>query len=176
VRTVCSSADEKAKRSNVNVILVCYDGSADAQAALDRVSELFSGEQVTVLAVWEGFAGVLARSGGGFGAAPMDFDQIDADSEEAARARAQEGAERARAAGLNAQPRVIERGATIWETILDQADEVGATAIVLGSRGLTGIKSIWLGSVSHAVLQHADRTVIIVPSPEVAAQRAEHRR
>jgi nucleotide-binding universal stress UspA family protein len=129
-----------------------------------------------VLSVWEGFAEVLARSGGGFGIAAMDFEQIDADSAQAAGTRAQEGVDRARTGGLNARPRVIERVATIWETILGQADEISASAIVLGSRGLTGIKSVWLGSVSHAVLQHADRTVIIVPSPEVAAQRAEHRR
>jgi hypothetical protein len=33
-----------------------------------------------------------------------------------------------------------------------------------------------LGSVSHAVIQHADRAVIVVPSPEVAAARARARR
>jgi nucleotide-binding universal stress UspA family protein len=45
----------------------------------------------------------------------------------------------------------------------------------MGSRGLTGVKSLLLGSVSHAVIQHADRTVIVVPSSEVAAARArEH--
>ena len=158
------------------MILVCYDGSDDAQSAVDRAGELLGGEEATVLTVWEGFAEVLARTGGGFGAAAMNFEQIDAESEQSAQTRAQGGVDRAQAAGLSAQPRVVQRGATIWETILDQADAVGAAAIVLGSRGLTGIKSVWLGSVSHAVLQHADRTVIIVPSPEVAAQRAEHRR
>ena len=61
---------------------------------------------------------------------------------------------------------------TIAATILAEADDVGASAIVLGSRGLTGMKSLPLGSVSHAVLQHAERPVIIVPSPEVAHQRA----
>jgi hypothetical protein len=30
-----------------------------------------------------------------------------------------------------------------------------------------------LGSVSHAVLQHADRAVIVVPSPAVAEERRE---
>jgi nucleotide-binding universal stress UspA family protein len=176
VSTVCLSPEEKSEREGDSVILICYDGSADAQSAVDRAAELLPGEQATVLSVWEGFAEVLARTGGAFGVAAMDFEQIDADSAQAAATRAQEGVERARAGGLNAQPRVIERVATIWETILDQADEIGANAIVLGSRGLTGIKSVWLGSVSHAVLQHADRTVIIVPSPQVAAQRAEHRR
>jgi nucleotide-binding universal stress UspA family protein len=32
-----------------------------------------------------------------------------------------------------------------------------ANAIVVGSRGLTGIKSLLLGSVSHGLVQHADR-------------------
>jgi nucleotide-binding universal stress UspA family protein len=45
----------------------------------------------------------------------------------------------------------------------------------MGTRGLTGIKSVLLGSVSHAVLQHADRPVIVVPSPDVANKRAGHR-
>ena len=44
--------------------------------------------------------------------------------------------------------------------------------IVMGTRGLAGVKSMLLGSVSHAVLQHADRAVMIVPSPSVV----EHRR
>jgi hypothetical protein len=46
----------------------------------------------------------------------------------------------------------------------------------LGSRGLTGLKSLLLGSVSHAVIQHADRTVIVVPSSDVAVARERARR
>ena len=33
----------------------------------------------------------------------------------------------------------------------------------MGSRGLTGIKSLLLGSVSRGVLTHADRPVMVVP-------------
>jgi nucleotide-binding universal stress UspA family protein len=44
----------------------------------------------------------------------------------------------------------------------------------MGTRGLTGVKSLLLGSVSHAVLQHADRAVVVVPSPEVARERGQH--
>jgi len=46
----------------------------------------------------------------------------------------------------------------------------------MGSRGLTGLKSLLLGSVSHAVIQRADRAVIVVPSTEVAASRSRGRR
>jgi nucleotide-binding universal stress UspA family protein len=157
------------------VLLICYDGSVDAQAAIARAGELMSGQPATVLTVWEGFSEVLARTGAGLGVAALDFDQIDEESAQAARGRADEGVGRARAAGLDASPRTRERGATIWQTVLDEADRVQASAIVLGSRGLTGVKSLWLGSVSHAVLQHADRPVIIVPSPEIVAKRAKSR-
>lgn len=148
----------------------------DAQSAVDLAGDLMSGEPTTVLSVWEPFVDVMARTGLGVGPGVVDFEALDKAYEESARERAAEGAQRAARAGLNAQPRSRARHATLAATILAEADEVGASAIVLGSRGLTGVKSLLLGSVSHAVLQHADRPVIVVPSPEVARQRAAHRR
>ena len=160
------------------MILIAYDGSSDARSAIDRAGELLSGEPATVLTVWQPFIDVMARTGAGLGLAPgiVDFEEIDRVYEQSARARAAEGVERARRAGLNAQPRTRARNTTIAEAVLAEADEDGARAIILGTRGLTGIKSLWLGSVSHAVLQHADRPVIVVPSPDVARERAAHRR
>src|ERR1700730_8459362 len=129
------------------VILVCYDGSVDAQSAIDRAGELMPGEPAAVLTVWEGLAEVLARCGGfGVGVGALDFEGIDETSERFARERAEEGAERAGLAGLASETRVRKRGATIWETILAEADGTAAT-IVMGSRGLTGLKSVLLGSV-----------------------------
>ena len=43
----------------------------------------------------------------------------------------------------------------------------------MGTRGLSGVKSFLLGSVSHAVVQHADRAVLVVPSPELSERRRE---
>ncbi len=161
------------------MVLVCYDGSPDAKAAIDCAAELLSGRPTTVLSIWEPFADVMARSGASLSFAalpPVNSGEIDVASEQAARGRAQEGVELARLAGLNAQPRTKARGVTIAETILREADELDASAIVIGTRGLTGLKSLLLGSVSHALVQHADRTVVVVPSPDVASSRAAHRR
>ena len=160
------------------MILIAYDGSSDARSAIDRAGELLSGEPATVLTVWEPFIDVMARTGAGLGLAPgiVDYEEIDRAYEQSARERAAEGVERADRAGLNAQPRTRIRHTTIADAILSEADEVGARLIVLGTRGLTGIKSVLMGSVSHAVLQHADRPVIVVPSPDVARERAAHRR
>jgi nucleotide-binding universal stress UspA family protein len=156
-------------------ILICYDGSTDAQAAISTAGGLFAGQDTTVLTIWEGLSEVLARTGAGLGAAPLDFEDADRASTAAALERAEEGCALARVAGLNAEPQTARQDLTVWATIIDQADALGADAIILGSRGLTGVKSLLLGSVSHAVLQHADRPVMVVPGAQVARKRAERR-
>ncbi len=158
------------------MILIAYDGSADAGAAIDRAGELLKGQPATVLTVWERFIDVAARAGAGVPMVDVDYERLDRSSEDQARRQASEGVERAVRAGLNAQARTSVRENSIADTIMAQAADVGANVIVMGTRGLTGLKSLLLGSVSHHVLQHADRPVIVVPSPEVAAERAAHRR
>lgn len=45
------------------------------------------------------------------------------------------------------------------------ADELDAAVIVIGSRGMTGVKKIFDASVSQQVAEHAGRRVLIVPPP-----------
>ncbi len=156
------------------MILICFDGSVDSRAAIERAGELLGGQPATVLTVWQPFSEVLARSSSGMLAmspGSFDIEEIDTATRERAQESAEEGAELARQAGLDAQPRTCSLNRTVASAILREAATTGASAIVMGSRGLTGVKSLLLGSVSHAVIQHADRTVIVVPSPEVAAER-----
>ena len=156
------------------MILLCYDGSADARAALEGAAELFSGQQATVLTVWQPFVEIAARSTVGFGMVPQipDSDEIDAASAKTAERTAQEGVEVVGKLGLEATPRAVAQVTTTGRAILGEAEKLGANAIVMGSRGLTGVKSMLLGSVSHEVIQHADRTVVVVPSAHVAATRS----
>jgi nucleotide-binding universal stress UspA family protein len=53
----------------------------------------------------------------------------------------------------------------VLKTIVDIADREDAATIVMGSRGLAGLKAMLLGSVSSAVLHHADRPTLIVRRP-----------
>ena len=78
------------------MILVSYDGSADAQAAIDRVAQLMPGAEATVLTVWEPFVDTLTGSGSlGVGMAMVgpyaDEEKIDAASREAALTSATDG-------------------------------------------------------------------------------------
>ena len=160
------------------MILLCYDGSADAQAAVDLAAQTMPGAEVTVLTIWEPWLEAMARSnsmGAGWGLA-MGYDdggKIDQASEQAARDSAREGAERARGAGLRAEPRVASRHGGIGELILLEAAELGVDAIVVGTRGRGDVKSFLLGSVSHHLVQHADRAVIGVPSAALAEERRQ---
>jgi nucleotide-binding universal stress UspA family protein len=76
-------------------------------------------------------------------------------------------AESLEAKGLEAEARDI-RGPAV-ETILDQADDVGADLIVLGSHGHGALLHLLLGSVSEGVLKRATCPVLVVPS-----RAAEH--
>jgi nucleotide-binding universal stress UspA family protein len=155
------------------VILVAYDGSADARAAIEQAGELLPGQAATILTVWVPFMEVMVHTGAGFGLAPglVDFEAVDKASGERAGQTAEQGAELARQAGLDARPTTRMQRMTITEAILSEAAAIDARVIILGSRGLTGIKSALLGSVSHGVLNHADRPVLVVPSPEVVGER-----
>jgi nucleotide-binding universal stress UspA family protein len=159
------------------MLLIAYDGSPDSQAAIDHVARLTPGARVAVLTAWTPYIEAMAGAGMGLDWMPYaaDNQEIDKAAEDAARKQAEEGAARASAAGLEAEALTKPRIATIHETILSAADELDADAVVLGSRGLTGLKSMLLGSVSDAVAQHADRPVMIVPGPAVAEERQERR-
>jgi nucleotide-binding universal stress UspA family protein len=156
------------------VILIAFDGSDDSKAAVEQAGKLFPGQAVTILTVWQRFIDTMARAGGGFAVA-VDYDDIDKAAEEDAKKRAAEGAGLATASGLNATPRTAVVELSVADAILAEAAAISAAAVVCGSRGYTGVKSVVLGSVSHHILQHADRPVVVIPSPEIAKARAEHR-
>jgi nucleotide-binding universal stress UspA family protein len=165
------------------MILICYDGSADARAAVDGAGRLMPGSNATVLVVWETLLETLSRHGSlgvGFGiAGAYAQDATDNALQKAALDTANDGAQRATAAGLVAQPRVVNRRDDVFAEILAAAGDVGADAIVLGTRGLGSVRSLLLGSVSRAVLHHADRPVLVIPSQALAERRhrwAEHSR
>jgi nucleotide-binding universal stress UspA family protein len=142
-------------------LLVCYDGSEDARHAIQRAGELFANRRALVVTVWQP---TVAPGSLGFseGAGMVDFVQLDrAAAEDGARV-AEEGVRIAQEAGLRAEPIAVEAAGPVWKTILEIADREVAATIVMGSRGLTGLRAMLLGSVSSAVVHHADRPTLII--------------
>jgi nucleotide-binding universal stress UspA family protein len=127
-----------ASEGNGRMIPMCYDGSADAEAATDRAGMLMAGSDATVLVMWE----TMTRNGSlGMGMMFIGLhgdDATDAALERAALETATHGAQRATAAGLVAQPRASNRDDDITAVILAVAADVDADVIVLGTRTLTG--------------------------------------
>jgi nucleotide-binding universal stress UspA family protein len=159
------------------MILIAYDGSDDAKSAIEHAGSLMPGQPAIVMTVWEPYIRMLTRyPAPGALLAGDDLGEIDDVSSSAAADKAEEGAALARSHGLDASSRTVAREDSIAETLLAEADRTNASAIVVGSRGLGGLGSLLLGSVSHALLPHADRPVVIVPSPKVARKRNDRRR
>lgn len=154
-------------------ILIAYDGSEPARAAVRAAGDLFPGAAALVLTVWEpALAQVLLMPDStGMGGTMLPYDpavvhEAERASEEHAREVAREGVRVASEAGLRAQALVAEDDLEPRDAIVNAAEEHAARAIVIGSRGLRGLKSKLLGSTSAHVLSHALRPVLVVRHPE----------
>jgi nucleotide-binding universal stress UspA family protein len=101
------------------------------------------------------------RGGGG----PAYVEQGD---EARAQQVAAAGAERAQRLGLAAEPHVEPSAGAIWETIVALTGPE-TDLIVMGTRALSGLREVLLGSVAHHVVQHVQRPVLIVPAARSAA-------
>jgi nucleotide-binding universal stress UspA family protein len=148
-----------------HLIWLCYDGSDNADRAIAQAGELFSKRRAVVLHVWEPWVdhapGLASVSGTVHGMA-AELDQI---ADEQSTNLAAAGVLVARAAGFDADSLSLRAPGTIWRTVIDAAADCAAEAIVMGSRGLSGLSAV-LGSVSQGVVQHSRRPVLIVPPAE----------
>jgi nucleotide-binding universal stress UspA family protein len=131
-------------------ILLAYDGGEPAKRALEQVIELATRlkAEVGVISV------VPVRSG----RAPIDpGDDRTVHADELLEAR-----KALREAGIDAE--MLEPGGDVARTIERVADERGYDTIVVGTRGIRGIRRLarpLRGSVSEHVASHAHVTVVV---------------
>jgi nucleotide-binding universal stress UspA family protein len=146
-------------------LLFCYDGSEDAKHAIERAGGLLAARHALVLTVWQPTALLGSFAWSGATADMVDYVALDRAAAEDGGRVADRGVRIAQEAGLEAEPVAIKSAGAVWETIIEIADRHDAAAIVMGSRGLTAVGRMLLGSVSSAVMHRADRPTMVVHRP-----------
>jgi nucleotide-binding universal stress UspA family protein len=137
------------------VIVVGYDGSEESRIALAVAADR-AGPEGTVIPVH-----VTVAASKWLGAS--SYEAAVADAYQAAEARLAEIGE-IDTGSASVEPELIEGDPA--EALMRVAQSRDAREIVVGSRGLGRFRAI-LGSVSHELLQRADRPVVIVPKGAV---------
>jgi nucleotide-binding universal stress UspA family protein len=154
--------------SEATPVLIAYDGSEVSQAAVRRAAELFPGRPTVLATVWE--PGLAAVPVGlpdaiGMGTLPPDpvtVEAVDRIQREHASAVADEGAEFARSLGLAAEAQAVPDELDVADTVIGIARERGAAVVVVGSHGISGLRSRLLGSVARKLIEHCDRPVLVI--------------
>jgi nucleotide-binding universal stress UspA family protein len=140
-------------------LILCYDGSAAAERAIRIAPVLVGrGRAARVLYAYkptERSLGVAQGAAGGRIDAPV-LGETDAQQ------LVERGVAIARHAGFEAEPLLLQADRRTAELIAGQAEELDAPAIVMGQRGMSGIKSAVLGSVSRDVVNAYHRPVVLV--------------
>src|SRR3954462_6746386 len=149
-------------------IVIGFDGSDPAPLAIREAAELLGGRRALVVTIWEPGLAYAASvpSSLDLPASPVDVTtatEIDDALDQRAHRLADQGPALAREAGFaEAEPVVVADESNVGETLVEVARRREAQAIVVGSRGLSGLKARLAGSTSKHVLQHADRPVLVI--------------
>ncbi len=149
-------------------MIIAFDGSPAARRAVEQAAKVFASSRAFVVTVWEeglAYVGMEAPAEGMMMTPMVEPDvarEVDRGVHDAAERVSQEGATLARSLGLDARPLAVPDQRDVARTILVVAREHQAAAIVVGSRGLGGIRARLEGSTSRALLKHAPCPVVVV--------------
>ncbi len=137
-------------------ILVAYDGSVPSRRAIQIVQDIASRTSevdVVLVHVMRLFSS---------GAAAAGIDTVVMDEAEPIK----EELERIASSLPRAQVKIL-KGSSPADLILNCARDEGADLIIMGSRGMGGVKG-YLGSVSYAVVKDSPVTVMIAKEADEA--------
>ena len=152
-------------------MLIAFDGSGPARQAMADAAKLLAPHHTIVVTVWEPNLDYMTA------AAPPDIAMspvvepeavlsVEQGLRENAERVAHQGAELARSFGLDAEPLAVSDDGDVAHTLVNLAHQHQAAAIVIGSRGLTGIRARLEGSTSKGVLKRAHCPVLVVHEEE----------
>ena len=148
-------------------MVIAYDGSEVAKAAVRYAAGLFPGHRAVLVTVWEPALALLPMGPpDALGTTPIPTDPetveaVDQAQREHATRVAGEGAELARSLGLAAEAHAVADERDVADTVLDLAREQGAAAVVVGSHGISGLRTRLLGGVSRKLIRHSELPVLV---------------
>lgn len=142
-------------------LLVPVDFSAVSDATVALAEQL---AKATSASVWLLHVAQPDPDFVGYEAGPPNVRDDVAHEMRGTHAHLQQYSAQLRGRGIDATALQVQ-GATV-ETILHEAERVGADLIVLGSHGHGALRRALLGSISEGVLHRATCPVVIVPSPK----------
>jgi nucleotide-binding universal stress UspA family protein len=153
-------------------ILLATDGSAEAELALTTAVDLAksTNSELHVLTAGPGNPDpVYLTHEAGF--RYEAYEEALSAVEGAARETLETQVRRVAEAGGTVAEAHLRMGERRDQAIVRLAEEIGAGLIVMGSRGLGGVRRALMGSVSDSVVRHAHCPVMVVrPEKEPAAQ------
>jgi len=137
-------------------IVVAYDGSENAKRALDVAIDLAKRYEARLTIIEVIDTSVLV--GMGLGPIPSEvinemYNKAKKDVEEAKEKAINSGVKNVEVVNIEGDPATA---------IMDYAGKAGADLIVTGSRGLSTVKRIFLGSVSSRIIHEAKIPVLVV--------------
>lgn len=146
--------------SRFRTVLVPVDFSGHAGAALHLAIELVrgSGGTIHLLHAYEVPLGSIPPYGV---AVP---EELLAQVRDAAARRLEKAAHEVTAAGVGCETHVVHGPAA--DVIVAAASELDVDLIAMGTRGLTGLKHVLLGSVAERTVRQAPCPVLTVPMPD----------
>lgn len=156
----------------METVIIAYDGSVPARQALVAAGKLLQGCRIVVVTVWEPALASLMPSASVEGMMmtepidPEDARESDVKLENYADTVAHEGADLASALGLEAEPFAVPDERDVARTVIGLARDQGAAAIVVGSRGLSGLRAKFEGSTSKTLLTHSPCPVLVSHATE----------
>lgn len=161
--------------ANDRVWLVAHDFSTCADAAAEiAITDLLDSRAGGRIILMHAYMVLIPGATIEGGALPAGFTHLEQAAMLESTRALERVAERLRKRANNAgtvQIEVLARMGTPAEAVLEEADRLGASRIVVGTHGRTGVKHLLLGSVAERIVRRAKVPVVVAHDANAKKER-----